>query len=154
MTDTALTAKAEIVIRKPPAEAFRAFVDADAMSRFWFTRRDDGLVQGQPVTWYLGSDADAFAFEVQVLELDPPRRIVIEWPREVGPARITWDFAETDSGDTVLRIEETGFSGEPDDVIAQALDSTGGFNQVIVAAKAWVEHGVALSLIDDHAQRN
>jgi len=151
MNDTNLSAKAHIIIRKPPEEAFRAFVDAEAMSQFWFTRRDAGLELGKAVTWSLGSQPDAFSFEVQVKELEPARRIVVEWPREAGPALITWTFEQIDTGDTLLNIEESGFVGNADEIMAQVLDSTGGFNQVIVAAKAWIEHGVALNVVADHS---
>lgn len=50
----------------------------------------------------------------------------------------------------ILTIEETGFTGSPEAIMACALDSTGGFNQVIVAAKALLEHGVALNVVADH----
>lgn len=151
MNTESLSGKAHIRIRRPPAQVFAAFVDADAMSKFWFTRRDDGLKEGESVTWYLGSADDAFAFDVYVKELSFPNRIVIVWPRDGGDAEVTWTIAETDDGDSILTIEESGFVGSDDAIVAQALDSTGGFNQVIVAAKALIEHGVALNVVADHA---
>ncbi|MDH3440680.1 MAG: SRPBCC domain-containing protein [Gammaproteobacteria bacterium] len=147
-----LTARARTRIRKSPAEAFAAFADADKMSKFWFTRRDDGLVEGEPCTWYLGSGNDAFAFDVQVIELREPTVIVIEW---VGPdgitTRVRWDFEETDDGDTILTIEESGFAGTDEAIVERALDSTGGFNQVLIAAKALIEHDVSVNVVADHA---
>ena len=53
-----LSAIARSRVRKPPREVFRAFADADEMSKFWFTRRDDGLKEGESVKWYLGDDAE------------------------------------------------------------------------------------------------
>ena len=47
----------------------------------------------------------------------------------------------------MLTIEESGFAGAQDTVLKQALDSTGGFNQVVVAAKALVEHGIAMNVV-------
>lgn len=146
-----LSAKAQIRILKPPAEVFAAFADADQMSQFWFTRRDDGLKEGEPCTWYLGGAEDAFAFDVQVKEVDRPNTLVIEWGHNGTHTRVTWTFGEADGGHTILSIEETGFTGSADDIIARALDSTGGFNQVIIAAKALLEHGVALNVVADRA---
>ncbi len=150
MTIENLSAKAKVCIRKPPSEAFHAFADASAMSRFWFTRRDDGLAQGETVKWYLGDREDAFAFDVRVVELDRPGKIVIEWGNAGANTQVTWLFDETEGGDTILTIEETGFTGSSDAIVERALDSTGGFNQVIIAAKAFIEHGVALNVVADH----
>jgi uncharacterized protein (DUF2249 family) len=35
--------------------------------------------------------------------------------------------------------------------VAQALDSTGGFSFVLAGVKAFLEHGIELNLIADHA---
>lgn len=147
-----LSAKASIRVRRPPAEAFNAFTDANQMSKFWFTRRDEGLKQGESVTWFLGDGEDAFLFDVHVKELSPPHKIVIEWGDNDGKyTQVTWTFAETDEGDTILTVEESGFTGSQDAIIERVIDSTGGFNQVIVAAKVLIEHGVALNVVADHA---
>lgn len=144
-------ARASIMVHKPPAEVLNAFVDPNAMSQFWFTRRDSGLVEGESATWALGDAADAFEFAVQVKELSPPNRLVVEWPRPEGPAQICWTCEAAGANSTVLTIEESGFVGDAESVAAQVLDSTGGFNQVIVAAKAWLEHGSAINVVKDHA---
>lgn len=151
MDNTKLSARASIRIRKPPAEVFAAFADADKMSKFWFTRRDDGLQEGFPVTWSLGSGEDAFSFDVMVSTVRKNESIVIEWQGPDGDStQVSWDFQETDDGDTILTIEETGFTGSDEAVVERVLDSTGGFNQVIVAAKALIEHGVAMNVVSDH----
>ena len=41
-----ITAKAEMLIRKPVAEVFEAFVDPAITSRFWFTRGSGRLEPG------------------------------------------------------------------------------------------------------------
>ena len=147
-----ISAKAAIRIRRPPSDVFNAFADAGAMSKFWFTRHDDGLEAGRAVTWFLGSGEDAFSFDVYVKELRHPDKLVIEWENGEGRTDVTWSFAETADGDTILTIEETGYAGSHEEIVERALDSTGGFNQVIMAAKALVEHGIALNVVADHAQ--
>ena len=151
MNDQDLSAKARILIRRPPAAVFAAFVDAGAMSKFWFARRDDGLKEGETVAWFLGSDEHAVSFDVRVEELRHPSKLVISWARDGAYTQITWPLEATELGDTILTIEESGFAGGADAIVAQTLDSTGGFNQVIIAAKAWTEHGVALNVVADHA---
>ncbi len=121
------------------------------MSKFWFTRRDQGLTEGESVRWFVGSGEDAFSFDVLVTELREPHTISIEWAGHDGsPAQVVWSFEETEDGDTILTIEESGYAGDPDAIVERALDSTGGFNQVIIAAKALVEHGVELNVVTDH----
>ena len=146
------SAKAEIRIRRSPSEVFTAFADANEMSKFWFTRRDDGLREGESVSWFIGDGEDEISFEVRVKELNRPNKIVIEWPGHNGKyTQVTWSIDETEEGDTILTIEESGFTGSSDAIIERALDSTGGFNQVIIAAKALIEHGVELNVVADHA---
>ncbi|MDH3338558.1 MAG: SRPBCC domain-containing protein [Gammaproteobacteria bacterium] len=146
-----LSAIAKTRIRRPPASVFAAFASASAMSKFWFTRRDDGLKKGESVSWFIGSGEDAISFDVRVKELSEPDKIVIEWVGHDGkPTQVTWLFEETEEGDTILTIEESGFTGSSDAIVARALDSTGGFNQVIIAAKALIEYGVELNVVADH----
>ena len=152
MNEKTMKATARTIIRRAPAEVFAAIVDADKMSKFWFTRTDDGLREGETSRWALGSAADAFSFDILVKELREPEKIVIEWEGPDGSTTlVTWLFEETGQGDTILTIEETGFSGSRNDVVERVVDSTGGFNQVIIAMKAFVEHGVAVNVVADHA---
>ena len=152
MNEKTMKATARTIIRRAPTEVFAAFVDADKMSKFWFTRTDDRLKEGETSRWALGSAADAFSFDILVKELREPEKIVIEWEGPDGSTTlVTWLFEETGQGDTILTIEETGFSGSRNDVVERVVDSTGGFNQVIIAMKAFVEHGVAVNVVADHA---
>ncbi|MDH3481444.1 MAG: SRPBCC domain-containing protein [Gammaproteobacteria bacterium] len=147
-----VSAKARIRIHESPSEVFAAFADARKMSKFWFTRRDHGLKEGKSIKWFLGSREDALSFDVFVKELSEPYRLVIEWVGHDGnPTQVSWSFEETEERDTILTIEESGYAGTREAIIERVLDSTGGFNQVIIAAKALVEHGAELNVVADHA---
>ncbi len=147
-----LTARASIRIRRSRADVFAVFADPGSMSRFWFTRVDDGLMEGESSTWSLGGGENALSFDVRVISVQEPERIQIEWDGDDGnPTQVTWTFDEVDDGDTLLTIEESGFTGSSEEIVERVVDSTCGFNQVIVAAKALAEHGVALNVVDDHA---
>ena len=149
--DAGLIAKASIIVRSDPRSVFSAFADPGHMSQFWFTRYDDGLIPGETISWFLGTDEDAPSFDVRVIEVVEPERIVIEWPDYDGSMnRVTWTMQETDTGDTLLTITEAGFRGSREEITRRALNSTGGFNQVILAAKALIEHGVAINVVADH----
>ena len=153
MNNSKPVARATTKVRRSPRDVFAAFADAGKMSRFWFTRYDDGLKAGEKSRWFLGPGDDAFSFEVQVREVRVPDRLVIEWTGPDGNStQVTWSFEETGDGDTILTIEESGYVGSSEAVVRRALDSTGGFNQVIIAAKALVEHDVGVNVVNDRAQ--
>lgn len=121
------------------------------MSKFWFTRRDKGLRQGKSVSWFLGRANDAYAIEVNVLELRKPSLIRLEWWGGEHFTQVLWQIQQTDNGHTKLTIEESGFKGSKDEIVSNALDSTAGFDQVIVALKALLEHGAVINVVEDHA---
>ena len=108
MESDKLTGKAKIRIRRQPSDVFSAFADADKMSKFWFTRRDAGLKEGEPVKWFLGSGENAVSFEVRVKELKSPNKIVIEWENGGEYTQVIWSIEGTPGGDSILTIEESG----------------------------------------------
>ena len=50
-----------------------------------------------------------------------------------------------------MKIRNWGFRGDADEIVAKALDSTGGFNLVLAGAKFFLEHGLEPNLVVDHA---
>lgn len=146
-----IKAKAGSIVRASPARVFDAIVNPGTMSKYWFTRHDAGLKAGEIVLWYIGRHDDAHAFEVHVKELIESKLIRVEWWGGEHFTEVTWRFQEAEGGHTHLTIEECGFKGTQDEIVASALDSTGGFNQVIIALKALLEHNVSINVVDDHA---
>jgi hypothetical protein len=55
-------------------------------------------------------------------------------------------------GSTFVRVTETGFSGDGDEIVARVAESTAGFTKVLCAVKALLEHGVVLTVVPDHGQ--
>jgi uncharacterized protein YndB with AHSA1/START domain len=47
-------AKAEMLIRRPVAEVFEAFVNPEITAKFWFTRGSGRLEAGRQVRWDFG----------------------------------------------------------------------------------------------------
>src|SRR5256885_10038859 len=73
--------RAQMLIRKPIATVFEAFVDPAITSRFWFTRGSARLEQGKNVIWHWDMYGATAQVEVKVVE--PNQRILIEWPTPV-----------------------------------------------------------------------
>jgi hypothetical protein len=61
------------------------------------------------------------------------------------------DDSGEDGGLRSARIRNWGFSGNADEVVAKALDSTGGFHLVLAGAKFFLEHRIEPNLVLDRA---
>ena len=140
-------AKAEMQIRKPVAEVFEAFVNPAITSRFWFTKGSDRLDAGKEVSWEW--EMYNFSVQVKVKELDRNKRLVVEWSAYEAPSTIDWKFTALPDNTTFVSVTNSGFSGDADQVVKQALDATEGFAFVLAGAKALLEHDVELNLVRD-----
>lgn len=140
-------AKAEMLIRKPVAQVFEAFIDPDITSKFWFTRGSGRLEAGKQIRW----DWEMYDFSVQVnvKDIGENARILIEWPGNNSPTTVEWVFTARRDGTTFVSITNTGFSGDEDEVVRQAIDSTEGFTLVLAGLKAFLEHDIRLNLVSD-----
>lgn len=139
--------RVEMLVRRPAAEVFRAFVDPEVTTRFWFTRSSGPLEEGREVRWEW--EMYGVGTTVRVLAVEPDRRILVEW--DDPPTTVEWELSPREDDTTFVRITHSGFAGDGDALVRQALDSTGGFSFVLAGLKALLEHGVALDLVGDHA---
>jgi uncharacterized protein YndB with AHSA1/START domain len=138
-----MIAKTALIIRRPVEEVFRAFVDPDVTTRFWFTKSSGPLEPGATVSWEW--EMFGVGTTVSVKELVPNERILVEWNPD-DPSTVEWTFTPHERG-THVRIVEDDIKG---DVTAHALDSVQGFTFVLAAAKALLEHDIVLRVVADH----
>ena len=142
------SAKIELLIRKPVAEVFDAFVNPDTITKFWFNRSSGPLETGKSVTWYW--DLYNASSAVRVLALEANRRIYIEWDVDSdNPTTVEWKFEDRGDDGTYVSVVHCGFDNDADDVMGTVVDSTGGFALVLAAAKALLEHGIELNIVAD-----
>lgn len=139
-------AKAEMLIRKPVAEVFEAFIDPEVTSKFWFTGGSGRLEPGRTVTWEWAMYG--FSVPVEVKTVENNKRILVAWPGQSGQTSLEWSFTDRADG-TYVSIANWGFAGDDDQRVAEALDSTEGFTFVLAGAKAYLEHGIRLNLVQD-----
>lgn len=139
-----LVAKAEMLFRKPVEEVFEAFIDPAITSKFWFTKSSGRLETGKRVQWdweMYGASA-----AVDVIEIEENKRILIDFGTTVE-----WVFTSRAENETFVTITNTGFKGDGDEIVKQALDSTEGFTIVLCGLKALLEHDIVLNLVSDKA---
>lgn len=151
MTDAlqAPAAKAQMLIRKPVAQVFEAMIDPAITSRFWFSQGSGRLEAGRHVRW----DWEMYGVsgEVDVKAVEENKRILIEWDGPGNPTSVEWTFEPRGEDRTFVTVRNWGFHGDAEKTVAAALDSTGGFSFLLAALKAYLEHGIELSLVEDHA---
>lgn len=142
-----MIAKTEMLIRRPVAEVFEAFVDPAVTTRFWFTKSSGRLEAGKQVRWeWEMYDAST---DVDVKEIEPNQRILVEWMDTGGPTMIEWIFTARADNTTFVSITNRGFHGSMEEIAHQAVASTEGFTFVLAGLKALLEHNINLNLIAD-----
>jgi uncharacterized protein YndB with AHSA1/START domain len=136
-----------MLIRKPAAEVFEAFVNPEVTTKFWFTKSSGRLEAGKSVQW----DWEMYGISVPVAvrAVEPNQRILIELPGQGGPTTVEWLFTSREDGTTFVGITHSGFTGNGDELVKQVTDSTQGFSLVLAGLKALLEHGVRLNLVPD-----
>ena len=136
-----------MLIRKPVADVFEAFINPAITTRFWFTHSSGRLEPGKQIRWdwemYHGSS------EVTVLAIEENKRILIEWSGYGTRTQVEWTFTPFEESATFVSITETGFSGNGDELVKQVAASTSGFTWVLAGLKAVLEHDINLNLIAD-----
>jgi len=141
------TTKTGMLIRKPVADVFEAFVNPEVTTKFWFTKGSGRLEAGKQVQWEW--EMYGISIPVTAKAIEPNKRIVIEWPGYRNPTTVEWTFEPQEDGTTFVRITETGFTGDGDELVKQVTGSTQGFTLVLAGLKALLEHNVRLNLVAD-----
>lgn len=136
-----------MLIRKPVAEVFEAFVNPAITSKFWFTKGSGRLQVGEQIRW----DWEMYNhFElVTVKAIEVNKRILIEWDSYGTLTPVEWLFTSPSDTTTFVSITNSGFGGDADEVVKQTLDITEGFALVLAGAKAYLEHNICLNLVAD-----
>lgn len=138
--------KSEMLIHSPVEEVFKAFTDPEITTKFWFTKSNGKLEEGHHVRWewemYGVSD------DIYVKEIKQNKLIRIE----SSDSTITeWIFTPRTENKTFVSITHSGFTGDGDDMVNEAIGSMGGYTMVLCALKALLEHGITLTVVSDKA---
>ena len=134
-------------VARPVEQVFEAVADPEILSRYFTTGGAKGRLEtGATVTW----DFHDFpgAFPVEVVEVEPNRRIVLRWEaNESGPAgyrtTVTIVFEPVGGDRTLVTISEEGWR-ETEAGLKASYGNCMGWSQMLCALKAWVEYGINL----------
>jgi len=142
------SAETGMLIRKPVAEVFEAFIDPVITTKFWFTKSTGKLEKGKQVTWTW--EMYNVSSEVDVKDIIPNKKIEIEWGGAADDVlRVEWSFKVLSDQSTFVNILMDGFTGDTETVVEKVSGSVGGFTWVLAGLKAYLEHNIQLNLIAD-----
>jgi uncharacterized protein YndB with AHSA1/START domain len=104
----------ELYVRTTPEEVWDAITDPDRTERFWRgLRLESTWKPGAPVRWVRDGTTSIHG---EVLESDPPRRLVTTWNRvftdgeSEDPSRVTWEI-EPMGAVSMVRLVHDDFHG-------------------------------------------
>ena len=143
MTNT--TIETQLMIRKPVDQVFKAFVDPEITTKFWFTKSSGKLENGATVTWEW--EMYHVSTQVHVKEIIENQLISFQWGEPATFVDI--HFKELSHDNTYVIIQNHGFEMTGQDLIDHIKDGTGGFTTVLDGLKAYLEHSIQLNLIGD-----
>ena len=135
-------------VSRAPQQVYDAVADPDQLSRYFTTGGAKGWAEtGATVTWEFGDFPGPFPVEID--EALPPERIVLRWDaQEEGgkkyKTKVIFTFEPVDGGNrTKVSVTESGWQDNPASQKA-AYGNCMGWSQMLMALKAWVEHGINL----------
>src|SRR5262245_42020955 len=102
-----MIAKAEMLIRKPVADVFKAFIDPAITTKFWFTKSSGKLKVGKKIRWEW--EMYNASTEVNVKAIERNKRILVEWGEPDRRTIIEWIFTSRADKTTFVSITNSGF---------------------------------------------
>jgi uncharacterized protein YndB with AHSA1/START domain/DNA-binding transcriptional ArsR family regulator len=144
---TALKHVYEIYIRATPERIWQAITDPDLVQRYYFNSVIESDFQpGSPLI-YRQADTGRLDIEGEVVEADPPRKLVhtmaVRWDPDVNdePTRVTWEI--TPMGEAcLLSVTHDGFTSETETY----HQTKGGWPMILSGLKTLVETGEPLKI--------
>lgn len=138
------TVNVGMLIRRPVAEVFEAFIDPAITTKFWFTKSNGRLEKGKRIRW--DWEMYGVSVELDVKEIEQNKRILILFDDDTT---VEWIFTPRESEGTFIEIKNYGFKGNSSEIVNQVIDSTGGYTIVLCGLKALLEHNIVLNLVAD-----
>jgi uncharacterized protein YndB with AHSA1/START domain len=129
-------------IRRPAGAVFEAIADPGQLSGYFTKTASRRLEPDATVTWTF---ADGDCDDLDVTQVVPDERIVFTWKayKVDYSTTVTFDLNETDDGQTVVELSETGW--QKDDTSLQSSHAhCAGWQHMLLSLKAYLEHGIDL----------
>ncbi len=139
-------------IRTTPAKLWAALTEQQFIRQYWFDMTiESGWKKGSP--WKMARSDGTVTDTGEILEIDPPRRMVIRWQNEwkselkaEGPSRCTF---ELEPADGAVKLTVTHEIERPESQLITVV--SGGWPAILSNLKSLLETGqVALTSLSRH----
>ena len=132
----------EVYIRAGAADVWNAITDPSFTEKFYYGTRVDSTFTAGASIRYLGPE-DKIVISGEVLEADPPRRLVhsFDFGNGDGPSRVTYEIEEMGSVSKLTLVHD-GFDKE--NQTYQGIGS--GWNPILSGLKSLLETGEPLEI--------
>ena len=132
-------------IRTTPDKLWTALTDPEFMKQYWFDSYcESEWTPGSP--WRLLFADGGLADSGEILEADPPRRLVIKWRNEWKPelkaegySRCTFELEPADKNPGVMKLSVTHTIDRADSPFIGAV--SGGWPRILSNLKSLLESG-------------
>jgi uncharacterized protein YndB with AHSA1/START domain len=137
----------EIYVRATPERIWQALTDPEIVRHYYFGSVIDSDFQpGSPII-YKQPDTGRIDIEGEVLEADPPRKLVhtfsVRWDPDLNdpPTRVTWEI--TPMGEACrLSVTHDGFTEENETFVS----TRDGWPMILSGLKTYLETGSVLEI--------
>jgi len=132
-------------IRTTPEKLWSALTDAEFMKQYWFGMRGESeWTVGSP--WKLVSGDDQVYDAGEIVEADPPRRLVIRWQNQIKPELNAEGASlctmEIERSGTAIKLSITHTIERDASKLIEAV--SGGWPKVLSNLKSLLENGSAV----------
>ncbi|HUO32389.1 MAG TPA: SRPBCC family protein [Bryobacteraceae bacterium] len=129
-------------IATTPEKLWSALTDPDTMAKYWFGMRQEAEWKpGAP--WRLTFPDGRVADAGELVEVDPPHRLVIKWRNEFKPELKSEGYAtctmQIEPAKTAVKLTITHEIDQPESKFIEAV--SGGWPQVLSNLKSLLETG-------------
>jgi uncharacterized protein YndB with AHSA1/START domain len=136
-----------IYIEAPATKVWEALTNGEHTKHFWSRYVQSDWKVGSRVE-FLRADKSRLSHDGEVLEIDPPRRLVMTFdatPEGMNepPSRVTYELEEL-HGATKLTVIHDGF--QPDSEVLKATSK--GWPHILSSLKTYLERGSAMVLTE------
>ena len=129
-------------IRTTPQTLWSALTAKEFTRQYWFgMHQESEWVAGSP--WRLVFSDGRIADAGEILESDPPKRLVIKWRNEFRPELTTEGYSrctmELEPVDDAVKLTITHVMGQPESKLIEAV--SGGWPRILSNLKSLLETG-------------
>ena len=139
------SSRATMLIRRPPAAVFNAFVQPSMLRKFWLSYASGPLAPGATVTWeFMVPGAKD---RVTVTHFEQPRQLSLRWS---DGSEVSMTFEPYGHEATRAVVKVSGFTG--DRALSAATTTIEGYAIVLCDLKTLLESGRSANLVRDKAE--